>query len=340
SYSVSLIRNTLAIGAPGEDSNQTTITTSASSNNSNSASGAVYVYEKTGTSWAMQAFIKAANNDASDQFGSSVAINGETIAAGAPEEDSNQTTITNGTSASSNDSSAASGAVYVYKRTGTSWNQEAYIKSDNMTAGDNFGHVLAIYGDTLAVGAIGEDSNQTSITNGINASSNNSNTDSGAVYIYKRSGATWAQEAYIKAVNNGASDNFGYSLSLNGETLAVGVYKEDSNQTSITNGTSASSDNSNADSGAVYIYKRSGTSWSQEAYIKAANNRASDNFGYSVSLHADSLAVGAPGEDSNHTPITNGTSASYDDSNSASGAFYIYKRSGTTWAQEAYIKAV
>ena len=104
------------------------------------------------------------------------------------------------------------------------------------------------------------------------------------------------QEAYIKAANNDASDFFGSSVSISGDTLAVGAYREDSNQTTITNGTTASSDNSNASSGAVYVYKRTGTSWAQEAYIKAANNDADERFGWSVSIDNDTLAVGACGE--------------------------------------------
>ena len=100
----------------------------------------------------------------------------------------------------------------------------------------------------------GEDSNQTTITNGTSASSDDSNANSGTVYVYKRTGTSWVQEAYIKAANNDASDFFGSSVSISGDTLAVGASQEDSNQTTITNGTSASSDNSSSDSGAVYVY--------------------------------------------------------------------------------------
>ncbi|HIO83289.1 MAG TPA: hypothetical protein EYG61_04605, partial [Deltaproteobacteria bacterium] len=128
----------------------------------------------------------------------------------------------------------------------------------------------------------------------------------------------------IKAVNNDAGDYFGYSVSISGDTLAVGAWGEDSNQTTITNGTTASSDNSSSNSGAVYVYKRTGTSWAQVAYIKAANNDASDFFGSSVSISGDTLAVGASQEDSNQTTITNGTSASSDNSSSDSGAVYVY----------------
>ncbi|HJL52367.1 MAG TPA: Ig-like domain-containing protein, partial [Arenicellales bacterium] len=146
----------------------------------------------------------------------------------------------------------------------------------------------------------------------------------------------WAQEAYIKAANNDAQDYFGHSVSLDNDTLAVGVQAEDSNQTTITNGTSASSDDSRSASGAVYVYKRTGTSWAQEAYIKAANLYYGDNFGFSVALDSDTLAVGAINEDSNQTTITNGTSSSSDNSLSDSGAVYVYKRTGTSWAPDAY----
>lgn len=340
---VSLSGDTLAVGVYLEDSNQTTITngTGASSNNTNSDSGAVYIYKRTGVNWAQEAYVKAVNNGNGDYFGFSVSLSGDTLAVGAYLESSNQTTITNGTTASSDNTNTNSGAVYVYKRSGAIWDQEAYIKAENNNSSDYFGYSVSINENTLAIGAYQEDSNQTTITNGTTASTDNSTSNSGAVYIYKRTGSTWVQEAYIKAVNNGSTDFFGFSVSLNGDTLAVGAYQEDSNQTSITNGTTASTNNSNSNSGAIYIYKRTGSNWTQEAFIKAANNSGTnDEFGRSNSLYGDLLAVGVYKEDSNQTTITNGLSASSNNNNGDSGAVYIYSRSGTTWAQEAYIKAV
>ena len=327
--SLSLDGDTLSVGAIYEESNQTTITNgdTSSADNSNSGSGAVYIYKRSGATWAQEAYIKASNNDANDIFGNSLSLDGDTLSVGAYREASNQTTITNGDTSSADNSNGTSGAVYIYKRSGATWAQEAYIKASNNDANDIFGNSLSLDGDTLSVGAPGEDSNQTTITNGDTSSADNSNTQSGAVYIYKRSGTTWAQEAYIKASNNDASDNFGNSLSLDGDTLSVGAYNEESNQTTITNGDTSSADNSNSGSGAVYIYKRSGATWAQEAYIKASNNDANDIFGNSLSLDGDTLSVGAPGEDSNQTTITNGDTSSADNSNSLSGAVYIYKRS-------------
>ena len=113
--------------------------------------------------------------------------------------------------------------------------------------------------------------------------------------MYKRTESSWAQEAYIKASNSDAGDRFGYRVALDNDTLAVGVYREDSNQTTITNDNStASADNSNDASGAVYVYKRTGTSWMQEAYIKASNNDANDLFGHRVEQHGDAQPEGKP----------------------------------------------
>ncbi|MGE3609640.1 MAG: fibronectin type III domain-containing protein [Bacteriovoracaceae bacterium] len=340
-YSVSISGDTIVAGSYAEDSTLTTITngTTASADNTKSDAGAVYVFKRTGSSWAQEAFIKASNSDSGDQFGYSCAISGDTIVVGANGEDSNQTTITNGTTASSNNSNLASGAAYVYKRTGSNWAQEAYLKSPNPDAYDYYGATVAIHGDTIVVGAYAEDSNLTTITNGTTSSTDNTLADSGAVYVYKRTGSSWAQEAFIKAANAGASDNFGIVVSANGDRIVVRASAEDSGQTTITNGTTASSDNSKADSGAVFVYKRSGTSWAQEAYIKPPNPDTTDLFGSGLAISGDTIAVGTRREDSNQTTITNGTTASADNSKTDSGSVHVYKRTGTSWAQEAYIKA-
>jgi len=158
------------------------------------------------------------------------------------------------------------------------------------------------------------------------SSSSTTDTTTGNDTTTDTTARVWEQEAYVKASNNGASDGFSYSVALDGGTLAVAAYGEDSNQTTITNDNStASSNNSNADSGAVYVYKRTGTTWAQEAYIKASNNGVVDRFGYEVALDGDTLVVGASDEDSNQTTITNDNStASSNNSNTDSGAAYVY----------------
>lgn len=338
--SVAIDTDTIAVGAPYEDSNQTTITngSTASSNNSKFSSGAVYIFKRNGTTWAQEAYIKAANADANDGFGLNLAISRDTLVVGNAYECSNQTFITNGASASSDNSLINSGAVYVYKRTGSSWAQEAYIKAANAGTNDYFGSNVDISEDTIVVSSSGEDSNETFITNGATASSDNSKTDSGALYVYKRINNSWSQEAYIKAVNADANDQFGGSPSIDGDTIVTFSYSERSNQTNITNGPTASSDNSIAAAGAVYVYKRNGTTWAQEAYIKPSNLESLDRFGHPV-ISGDLISVGVIYEDSNQTSITNGTTASSDNSLVDPGAVYVFKRTGSNWTQEAYIKA-
>ncbi|WCL50545.1 putative Ig domain-containing protein [Leptospira sp. GIMC2001] len=339
-YSVAISGDTIVAGAVNEDSNQSTITNGATSSGDNtlSNSGAAYVFRRSGTTWAQEAYLKASNANAADQFGNSVAIDMDTIVIGSCAEDSNQTTITNGATSSVDNSSVNSGAAYVYKRIGSNWNQEAFIKASNADPGDSFCSV-SISSDTIAVGSNLENSNQTTITNGAAASLNNGMSASGAVYIFRRSGTTWTEEAYIKASNAGSNDQFGLHLDISQDSLVVGSSFEDSNQNFITNGSLASSDNSSSDSGAAYAFKRTGSNWAQEAYIKASNNESGDRFGIRVAIKSDLAAVGSFREDSNQNTITNGIGSSIDNSVVNSGAVYIYKRNGSSWVQEAYIKA-
>lgn len=127
-----------------------------------------------------------------------------------------------------------------------------YGKASNTGANDRFGTALALStdGSTLAVGAVFEDSNAT----GVNGNQgNNSTSRSGAVYIFTRSGSAWSQQAYVKASNTGAGDQFGFALALSadGNTLAVGATEEDSNATGV-GGNQVG--NSALSSGAVYLY--------------------------------------------------------------------------------------
>ena len=273
---------------------------------------------------AHQAYLKAPNADMGDFFGSRVAISGDTLVVGVNGEASNQTTITNGPTASADNSAPIAGAVYVFTRSGTAWSQQAYLKAPNAEAGDAFGSSVAISGDTLVVGATGEDSNQTTITNGTTASTDNSAIGAGAAYVFTRSGTTWSQQAYLKAPNAEINDQFGIVVAISGDTVVVGALQESSNQTTITNGTTASTDNSAIGAGAAYVFTRSGTTWSQQAYLKASNAEANDQFGLTVAISGETIVVGARGEDSNQTTITNGATASADNTASDAGAVYVF----------------
>jgi hypothetical protein len=149
--------------------------------------------------------------------------------------------------------STGAGAVYVYTRTGSTWSTlPARLTAASAGSGDDFGDTVALSGDgsLLAVGATLEDSKATGVDGD---ASDNSASDSGAVYLFARSGTAWTQHAYVKASNTGAADNFGRSLALStdGSTLAVGTTSEDSKATGIGGD---DSDNSDGNAGAVYVY--------------------------------------------------------------------------------------
>ena len=99
------------------------------------------------------------------------------------------------------------------------WSEQAYIKASNPGNGDNFGQTVALYGHTLAVAA----NREGSASMGINSTPDDDGQDSGAAYVFTRDDAgIWSEEAYIKASNTGQSDQFGLSIALYGDTLAVG----------------------------------------------------------------------------------------------------------------------
>ncbi len=339
--SVAISGDTIVVGAAGEASNQTTITngSTASSDNSASFAGAVYVFQRSGSTWVQEAYLKAPNSELDDRFGVSVGISGDTIVVGAIFEDSNQITITNGPNASINNTLSNSGAAYVFQRSGSSWTQQAYLKPTNTGVDDQFGISVAISGDTIAVGAFLEDSNQTSITNGSSASLDNSALNAGAVYVFQRTGTAWVEQAYLKASNAETEDRFGISVAISGDTIVAGANLEDSNQTTITNGGVASSNNSASISGAAYVFQRTGSTWAEQAYLKAPNGEANDQFGEDVAIDGDRIVVGAFSESSNQIIITNGTTASGDNSANLAGAAYVFQRTGSTWTHQAYLKA-
>jgi hypothetical protein len=247
-YSVALSGDTLAVGARYEG-NQ----------NDFSDHGAVYVFTRGAAGWQQEAYIKPPSLLSISYFGDSLALSGNTLAIGAPNEDSDARGV-NGDPA--NTGAEASGAVHVFTRDATGWKQQAYLKSSNSESVDFFGQSVALSGDLLAVGVVGEDGGSRGVDGD---QEDDSRADSGAVYVFRRTGETWQQEAYLKASNADAGDSFGQSVALSGDLLAVGAVGEDS----ATRGSDGQQeDESAADSGAVYVFHRSGSTWQQEAYLK------------------------------------------------------------------------
>ena len=274
------------------------------------------VVTRIAASFGQQAYIKASNAGTNDLFARVVALDGDTLVVGAKGERSEIA------SDETDNNSYNTGAVYVFIRDNDgTWTQQAYLKASNLGYADEFGISVALSGNTLAVGATEEDSDGSSEVD-------NSMENAGAVYIFTRDPNTgiWTQQAYIKPNNPDSSDRFGEELALSGDTLAVGVRRESSNGSSET-------DNSAGSSGAVFIFTRSNTSWTQQAFIKGSNTEAGDEFGSSVALEAGTLVVGAPGEDSDGSSET-------DNSWSGTGAVYVFTGSGSSWTQQAYLKAM
>lgn len=345
-YSVAISGDTIAVGAHQESSDTTDIINGSdlSATNDNLAnSGAVYVFVRTDGEWALQAYLKAPNSSENDHFGYSVAISGDTVAVGTVGEDSDTTAIINGSDlTSTNDLGESNGAVYVFTRTGSAWSHQAYLKAPNNDNGMAFGYTVAVAGDTIAVGAPTETSTTTAIINGSDLSATNTDgSNNGAVYVFTRTGSAWSHQAYLKAPNNSLSDQFGHSVAISGDTIAAGSYNECSTTTEIINGSELSgTDDLGNYNGAVYVFTRTGSTWSHQAYLKASNNTNYDYFGNPLSISGNTIAAGAPGEDSGTTSIINGSDLSATNNDgSSNGAVYVFTRTGSNWAHQAYLKA-
>ena len=341
---VAISGDTIVVAAPFEDGRARVIN-GLDDGSIRKDSGAAYVFKRTAGVWSQEAYLKAANADDGDRFGWSVAVSGDRIVVGTSFERSNATGVVNGVNGvipgdeQWNNSFNEAGAAYVFARTGSVWSQEAYLKASNTDAFDAFGNSVAVSGDTIVVGAWGEDSDAT----GVNGPQNNNlatgnpidlrSATAGAAYVFTRTSSGWAQEAYLKASNTEAGDFFGDFVAVSGDTVVVSATREDSNATGV-NGDET--DNSATNAGAVYVFTRAGGVWSQEAYLKASNSGAVHEFGYTVGVSGDTIAVGTPAEDSNATGV-NG-----DQTNNLaieSGAAYVFARTGGVWSQEAYLKA-
>lgn len=248
----------------------------------NDGYGAAYVYVRSGDGWVRQARLTAADPESFTNYGRSVAIAGNTIVVGASNADGLQN---------------ATGAAYVYTRSGTTWTQTAKFSASDGEGFSDFGMTVSLSGDTIAVGApstfIGDENVQ------------------GAVYVFVRSGATWTQQAKLIASDGAAFHNLGSAVSIDGNTLVAGAHQAEANGTTF--------------AGAAYVFVRSGSTWSEQAKLVANDAGFSDEFGISVALDGDHALIGSRGANV-------GTA-------SDQGAAYAFVRSGSTWTQEAKLVA-
>ena len=253
--------------------------------------GAVYIYTRSGSTWTQETKLYASDRGSTDRFGSSVAFtdNADRVAIGAINVDRGaQLNI---------------GAVYVFSRSGTTWTEEAKLTDSVISTATFIGASVDISstGDRVIAGANGYD-----LTGA---------TDAGAAYIFVRSGTTWTQEAILVASDRLASDDAGYSVSMNsaGDVVAVGVTLSDPGSVS--------------GAGAVYIYTRSGTTWSQSAKLSASDKATTDRFGYGVSLSASGTLLVASAPQADVSSVGN------------AGAVYLFTNTGGSWSQTSKLSA-
>jgi hypothetical protein len=189
------------------------------------------------------------------------------------------------------------GAVCIYAREATNWSLEQCVTDTDASPNDSdgYGSSIALSGNTLVVGAMGD------MTNGL---------ASGAAYVYVRDGHTWTLQQKLFPTDPAVVAWFGVAVDIVGDTIVVGAYGDD---------------DSGGYTGAAYVFRRTGTAWTQEQKLKAADEQADSAFGMSVALSGQTIAIGAPSQSSPDALF--------------SGAVYVFVNNGVAWQQQAKIKA-
>ncbi len=243
--------------------------------------GSAYIFSRTGSKWYQQAKLTAKDAAQGDSFGWSIAVSGDIAAIGAPKDD---------------DKGTDSGSVYIFKRIGNHWQQEAKLTAKDGTEGDVFGISIAISGNTLLIGA---DLNE---EKGFNA---------GAAYVFTRNDNSWVQQAKLTADDGAQSDIFGVRVALSDDTALISARRDDDDVMGV-------------DAGSAYIFTRSGTKWTQQMKLTAPDGAADDRFGRSVALDGNTALIGAMFQDHQ---------------GENSGSAYVYKRIGNTWQLQTQLIA-
>jgi hypothetical protein len=291
-WSADISGDTVVIGAP----HHAGLTTDA---------GAAYVYARAGASWALQAVLSPGKHDEAGLWGYSVAISGDTIVVGASTADEPTIDL---------------GAAFVFERRGTQWSPAAVL-SPQPLLGTSFASSVDIDGDTILVGAPGDPQGGPSTgagyvfvrsrsgwvqqakfkqtDPGVNNSfgfsvslsgdvailaagvNNGPVTFSGAAYVFRRTGTTWAQEQKLVASDPASFDGFGLPVKIDGNVAIVSAYDEDPP----------------AQSGAAYVYARANGVWSQVKKLKASDAAANDHFGFAAAIDGSTALLSAYADD-------------------------------------------
>jgi hypothetical protein len=235
--------------------------------------GAAYVFVRSGDTWTQQAKLTAPDGAPADEFGFAAAISGDTIVVGAR--------------FAAIDGINGHGAAYVFVGSGDTWTLQAKLAADDGATYDEAGFSVAIDGDTVLVGAPFANASQ------------------GKAYVFMRTGTDWAPEATIAADDGAASDRFGLSLSVDGDTAIFG--------------SPSAQIGANGYQGAAYVFARSAGAWNLATKLTASDGAAFDEFGVSVALDAGTAVVGAHFADVVYP---------------GQGAAYAFVRDGDAWSEQ------
>lgn len=235
-YDVATDGQTIVVGARGDDL-------------VGNDAGSARVYEFIGDVWTEVITLSAGDAQASDLFGQAVAVDGEWLVVGSPFDD---------------DAGSASGAVYVYQRLAGAWTFDGKLVPLALEAGDNFGSAVAIDGTRLVIGATGDDDQ------GMNA---------GAAYVCEYSDGSWTEQGKLTASGVGIGDRFGSSVDVSGDRIVVGAPLDD---------------DVGINSGSAYVFELDGArTWTLASMLTLIDGATMDEFGGSVSIDGDLIAVGA-----------------------------------------------
>jgi len=191
------------------------------------------------------------------------------------------------------DNGDASGSAYVFRRSGSFTEEDKLLASDGV-ADDRFGDAVAVSGDVVVVGAPGK------IASGLAP---------GSAYVFRFDGLTWVQEQKLTASDGAAADNFGESVDIHGDVVVVGSPEDDD----LASG-----------AGSAYVFRFDGLTWVQEQKLTASDGGFTDRFGIGVAVHGDRVVVGADGADG---------------AQGSSGAAYVFGFDGLAWSEEQKLVA-
>ena len=267
----------LVVGAAQEDT-------------TNSNQGKAWVFKYGGSSWSEETtlFPPSSDNKANLRFGTHADISGDGSVA----------------IISAANYGTYTGAVYVYTRSGTTWSYRTRLTASDAADYDSFG------GEAQGQG-VGISKDGTYIIVGSHQD-DDGGSNRGSAYVFTGSGASWSQQQKLApSYTSGNSIAYGNAVVINNDGTYCAIAAKNMNK----NGTSTNT-------GVVFIYTRSGSTWTEQAYVSPSDGAASDNFGWHISMNGagDRLLV--------HSRFD-------DDGGDSTGSIYVYTRSGSTWTQAA-----